>query len=67
MTCVHLRKLYQLCQDDQIKLSGADLIHIVCEKCGVKEVCPSVLMDEYDSKPHGEVPDQSLPAQRTIT
>ena len=50
MTCVHLRKLYQLCQDNNIRLSGVDLIHILCEECGEKEVCPSVLMDEYDEK-----------------
>ncbi len=48
MTCVHLRKLYQLCQDNHLKLSGTDLIHIICEECGEKEVCPSVLTDEYD-------------------
>jgi hypothetical protein len=49
MTCVHLQKLYQLCMDHDLKLGGADLIHIVCQECGEKEVCPSVLMDEYDS------------------
>ena len=48
MTCVHLRKLYQLCQDNHLKLSGTDLIHIICEECGEKEVCPSVLSDEYE-------------------
>ena len=49
MTCVHLQKLYQLCRENDLKLAGADLIHIVCKECGEKEVCPSVLMDEYDS------------------
>lgn len=51
MTCVHLRRLYQLCQEENLRLGGADLIHIVCEQCGVKEVCPSVLTDEYDAQP----------------
>ena len=46
MTCVHLRKLYDLCQNHDLKLGGADLIHIVCHECGEKEVCPSGLMDE---------------------
>jgi hypothetical protein len=55
MTCVHLRKLYQLCQDNKLRLSGADLIHIICEECGEKEVCPSVLTDEYDKKQDPDV------------
>ena len=46
MTCVHLRKLYELCQSHDLRLGGADLIHIVCHECGEKEVCPSGLMDE---------------------
>ena len=50
MACVHLVKLYQLCQQEGLKLGGADLIHIVCEQCGEKEVGPAVLMDEYDAR-----------------
>lgn len=50
MTCIHLRKLYQLCQDEGLKLGGSDLIRIVCEQCGVQEVCPAVLVDEYDAR-----------------
>ncbi len=49
MVCVHLKQLYQLCQDQQLKLSGTDLVRIVCKQCGVQDVCPSVLMDEYDA------------------
>ena len=52
MVCVHLRQLYQLCQDQNLRLSGSDLIHVVCKQCGQQEVCPSTLMDEYDSHPH---------------
>ena len=50
MTCVHLQKLYQLCIDNKIKMSGSDLVRIVCEECGIQESCPSVLIDEYDQK-----------------
>ena len=50
MTCVHLKKLYHLCQQEGLKLGGSDLIHIVCEQCNEKEVCPSVLVDEYDAQ-----------------
>jgi hypothetical protein len=50
MTCVHLRQLYDLCQKHDLKLAGSDLIRMVCNQCGELEVCPSTLMDEYDSK-----------------
>jgi len=51
MTCTHLKKLYQLCQDSHIQLSSTDLIHIVCKQCENVEVCPSVLYEEYDKMP----------------
>ncbi|MBC8356172.1 MAG: hypothetical protein H8E66_29700 [Planctomycetes bacterium] len=50
MPCVHLKKLYQLCQDESVKISGADLVHIVCEQCGVKDVCPSMLLEHFEVK-----------------
>ncbi len=50
MICVHVKKLYQLCEDEGLKLSSSDLVHIVCEQCGVQEMCPSMLSDEYDAK-----------------
>lgn len=49
MPCVHLQQLFQLCADHEIKLASSDLIHIVCTQCDEKEVCPSVLTDEYDA------------------
>ncbi len=52
MTCVHLRKLYQFCQTEEIKVSSADLVHFVCPQCGVQDVCPSVLLDEYEATHH---------------
>ena len=50
MTCVHLQKLYQHCEDSQVKLSSSDLIHIVCLQCRREEVCPSALTDEYEKR-----------------
>lgn len=50
MTCVHLQRLFKLCQDQKLKLGGSDLIRVVCRQCGLQEVCPSTLMDEYDAK-----------------
>ena len=45
MTCVHLKKLYQLCQEEGLRISSSDLIHFACDQCNVKEVCPSTLVD----------------------
>ena len=50
MVCEHLKQLYQLCQDQQLRLGGADLIRVVCMQCGEQEECPSTLMDEYDAR-----------------
>ena len=60
MTCVHLRKLLQLCEDESIRLASSDLIHVVCQQCGVQEVCPAVLTDEYDAHEREFVPESSL-------
>lgn len=49
MICIHVKKLYQLCESEGLKLSSSDLVHIVCEQCGVKEVCPAVMSGEYDA------------------
>ncbi|QDU92748.1 hypothetical protein [Lignipirellula cremea] len=50
MSCVHLKKLYQLCQENQLRLSSSDLIHIVCTQCEKEEVCPSILSEVYEAK-----------------
>jgi len=50
MTCVHLKKLYALCEKEQLKLGGADLVRIVCTQCGEQEVCPSMLLEEYEAQ-----------------
>lgn len=61
MTCVHLKQLYQLCQENDLRFSSSDLVRIICHECGFEEVCPSVLTDEYDaveSDKSAEEPDQ---------
>jgi len=50
MVCTHLKELYDLCEEHQIRIGGSDLIRIVCKQCDQDETCPSVLMDEYDSR-----------------
>ena len=49
MTCIHLQHLFKLCQEHDLKLSGSDLIRVVCRQCGEQEVCPSMSLDEYDA------------------
>jgi hypothetical protein len=56
MPCIHLRQLFQLCEDYQIKLGGTEVVHFVCEQCGMQEVCPDMLMDEYDARHPDESP-----------
>jgi len=53
MPCVHLRQLIQLCEEHQLKVGGSDIVHFVCEQCGEQEVCPDMMMDEYDAR-HSE-------------
>ena len=50
MSCKHLQELFKLCQDNEIRLGSSDLVRVVCQQCDEKEVCPSTLMDEYDSR-----------------
>jgi hypothetical protein len=57
MACVHLQQLYKLCQEQELKLGGADLIRVFCTQCGEQEVCPSTLMDDdhqQENEPAGE-------------
>ena len=49
MACVHLQQLYNLCQKQNLKLGGSDLIRVVCHQCGEQEVCPSMFVEEHDS------------------
>lgn len=52
MTCQHLRQLYHFCKEQnlQLELGSSDLIRIVCHECGIQDVCPSMLTDEYEAK-----------------
>lgn len=50
MVCTHLKQLYDLCETHQLKMAGADLIRLVCKTCDEHEICPSMLMDEYDAR-----------------
>jgi hypothetical protein len=54
MTCRHLKEMYDVCQSHQLKLSSTDLIRIVCPQCGVEDVCPSVLTEEYETRHHDD-------------
>lgn len=57
MTCKHLKDLYAICETHQLKLSSGELIRIVCSQCGVEEVCPSVLSEEYEKRHQGSGED----------
>ncbi|TVS20998.1 MAG: hypothetical protein EA424_01140 [Planctomycetaceae bacterium] len=59
MTCVHLKKLYDLCAEEELKIGGSDLVRIVCKQCGEQEVCPSVLMEQYEAEHPEEVDSES--------
>ena len=61
MTCIHLKKLYALCESEQLRLGGADLVRIVCTKCGEQEVCPSMLMEEYEAQHPDDAKTESKP------
>ncbi len=65
MVCTHLKELYQLCQEHQLRLGSSDLVRIVCRQCGQQEVCPSTLMDEYDSRTDETPPPATTAAKRT--
>jgi hypothetical protein len=59
MACQHLQQLFQLCHERQIRVGGSDLVRFVCQECGEQEVCPSVLMEEYEQSRLDEQPAES--------
>jgi hypothetical protein len=50
MICVHLKELFQLCQENEIRLSSSDLVRVVCTQCNAHEVCPSALTSEFSER-----------------
>ena len=58
MTCTHLKELYATCRKHNLRLSSSDLIRIFCPECGVEEVCPSVLYEEYEGR-HSDSNEQT--------
>jgi hypothetical protein len=63
MSCVHLKKLYELCSQEELKISGSDLVRIVCTQCGEQEVCPSMLLEQYEAIHPEEQEDPVSPAE----
>jgi len=57
MPCQHLQQLFQLCRDQKIRVGGSDLVRFYCQECGEHEVCPSVLLEEYEYEHRGEADD----------
>lgn len=67
MSCKHLQELYQLCQRYNLKLTGPELVRIVCPTCGVDEICPNVLIDEYDRRHSDEISTNSSVSEDSNT
>jgi hypothetical protein len=65
MPCRHLNQLFEVCREHSIKLSSTDLIRIVCRECGVSEECPSMLWDEYESRPTGETQNMATTSNKS--
>ena len=59
MPCTHLKQLIQLCEEHQLKVGGSDVVHFVCEQCGQQEVCPDIMIDEYDARTEGDSATES--------
>ncbi len=53
-TSSSIDETYQLCRDNDVKVGGSDLVRFVCQQCGEQEVCPSVLIEEYESHEHDD-------------
>lgn len=61
MPCQHQTKLYQLMHQTGVKLSSSDIIRITCSECGEVEVCPSVLLEEYEKIEKSKEPERQSP------
>ena len=67
MACVHLQELFQLCQENDLKVSGADLVHFVCEKCNRQEVCPMSMLEQQEETVQISPPESETLAPETST
>jgi hypothetical protein len=54
MPCQHQAQLYQLLEKTGVKLASSDVIRITCHQCGEIEVCPAVMLDEYEKTQEAE-------------
>ena len=50
MVCVHLKELYQLMEEKELRIGGTDLVRIACRQCDELDVCPSMLTEHYDEQ-----------------
>ena len=66
MVCEHLRELYKLCLNQQIRLGSSDLIRIVCRQCGHQDECPTNLRDDRDDEERGAASSNSTSAQMHV-
>jgi hypothetical protein len=41
MSCLHLKQISHVCQEQGLNLGQTDLIRLVCSECGHQEVCPA--------------------------
>ncbi len=50
MPCNHIKELYQLVDQYDMKLASSDPIRILCPLCDKEETCPDRMMDELDEE-----------------
>ena len=65
MPCVHLKQLIQLCEEHHLKVAGSDVVHLVCEQCGQQEVCPDMMIDEYEARENSESAPETSEAKES--
>jgi hypothetical protein len=53
LICEHLKQLFEVCEQNQIRLGSSDLIRIVCTQCHREETCPSALLTEIEQRQVG--------------
>jgi len=59
MSCAHLKKLFDMCRQEDIKIGGTDVVRIVCNQCGAEEVCPTMMMEQYEALHEGQSDNKS--------